>query len=233
MARARRQSRQAEEPAPPLGLHRRLLAATAAMATPRRWRLWKWLFAELAIVFLGVSLATWADDYRQHRADQALKRQVVAALSRSLVDLEKHEHSVGRSLDADLARFDQARERGLRPVPPVYREPMAERPPTLVWGALIETGGARLLPPDLLFDFARFFNRLDGFGERYIRYNQFTEAHFLPVLDQGASVFYGPDGALKAEYREHVERLRELRQMEKAMVAENTALRAAMAKIGG
>ena len=171
------------------------------MATPRRRRLWKWLLAELAIVFLGVSLASYAEDYRQHRSDQALSRQVVAALGRSLVDLGKHEHEVGSGLDAELARFDSDRKRGLRPVPPVYRETMAERPPTLVWGALVETGGARLLPPDLLFDFARFFNRMDSLGERYIRYNQFSEERFLPsatrakLLSTMPAVPFGPNFA--------------------------------------
>jgi hypothetical protein len=227
---AARRSR-AREPEPPLGLHRRLLAAAAAMATPRRRRLWKWLLAELAIVFLGVSLASYADDYRQHRSDRALSRQVVAALGRSLVDLGKHEHEVGTGLDAELARFDAERKRGLRPVPPLYREEMAERPPTLVWDALIESGGARMLPPDLLFDFARFFNRMDSFGERYIRYNQFSEERFLPVVEQGATAFYRPDGSLKPDFREHLERFRELRQMEKALLAEGVELRAALAEL--
>jgi len=223
--------RPAREKVPPLGLHRRLLAAAGGLATPRRQRMWKWLLAELAIVFLGVSLATWADDYRQHRADRALSRQILAALDRSLVDLEKHEHTVGRGLDAELARFDAQRKQGLRPVPPVYRETMAERPPTLVWGALVETGGARLLPPDLLFDFARFFNRMDSLGERYIRYNQFSEERFLPLADKGGGVFYEPGGALKPEYREHLARLRELRDMQKQMVADSDKLRATMAAV--
>jgi hypothetical protein len=219
------------ETVPPLGLHRRLLAAAGAMATPRRRRLWKWLLAELAIVFLGVSLASWADDYRRQREDDALGRQIVAALNRSLVGLEEHERSVGGPLDVRLKRFDAARKRGLRPLPPVYREGMAERPPTLVWEALVETGGARLLPPELLFDFARFFNRMESLGERYIRYNQFSEERVLPLAYRGPAPFYGTDGALKPEYREHVERLRELRQMEKKMVIEGAGLRAAMAGI--
>ena len=205
---AARRSR-TREPEPPLGLQRRLLA-------------------ELAIVFLGVSLASLADDYRREREDDALSRQVVAALGRSLVDLGKHEHDVGTGLDAELARFDSDRKRGLRPVPPVYREGMAERPPTLVWNALIESGGARLLPPDLLFDFARFFNRMDSFGERYIRYNQFSEERFLPVVEQGEAAFYRPDGSLKPDFREHLERLRELRRMEKALLAEGAELRSAL-----
>ena len=228
MAARKAKARQA---AAPLGLHRRLLTAAGEMATPRRRRLWKWLLAELAIVFLGVSLASYAEDYRQHRSDQALSRQVVAALGRSLVDLGKHEHEVGSGLDAELARFDSDRKRGLRPVPPVYREGMAERPPTLVWNALIESGGARMLPPDLLFDVARFFNRMDSFGERYIRYNQFSEERFLPVVEQGESAFYQPDGSLKPDFREHVERLRELRRMEKALLAEGAELRSALAAL--
>ena len=218
----------AKEAVPPLGLHRRLLAAAGGLATPRRRRMLKWLLAELAIVFLGVSLASLADDYRRKREGDALSRQVVAALGRSLVDLGKHEKEVGSGLDAELARFDSDRKRGLRPVPPVYREGMAERPPTLVWDALIESGGARALPPDLLFDFARFFNRMDSFGERYIRYNQFSEERFLPVVEQGETAFYRPDGSLKPDFREHLERLRELRRMEKALLAEGVELRSAL-----
>lgn len=232
-ARAKAQSRTGakEEAAPPLGLHRRLLAAAGAMATPRRLRLWKWLLAELAIVFLGVSLASLADDYRRQREDSALGRQIRGALDRSLVGLEEHERTVGGKLDAMLARYDADRKAGLRPLPPIYREDMAERPPVLVWEALVETGGARLLPPELLFDFARFFNRMDSLGERYIRYNQFSEEKVLPALQLGAAYFYGPDGALKPEYREHLARLRELRQMEKAMVVEGAELRAAMSAL--
>jgi hypothetical protein len=216
---------------PPLGLHRRLLAAAGSTATPRRRRMWKWLLAELAIVFLGVTLASWADAYRQQRSDQALSRQILAALGRSLVDLEKHEQTVGKGLDAELARFDAQRKQGLRPVPPVYRESMAERPPTLVWGALVETGGARLLPPDLLFDFARFFNRMDSLGERYIRYNQFSEERFLPLAGRGSDIFYEAGGALKPEYREHVARLREIRGMQRQMVVDGARLRAAIAAV--
>ncbi|MGZ8997623.1 MAG: hypothetical protein ACXW2T_02090 [Allosphingosinicella sp.] len=178
-----------------------------------------------------MSLASWADDYRQHRSDRALSRQILSALDRSLVDLEKHEQTVGKGLDSELERFDAQRRQGLRPVPPVYRETMAERPPTLVWGALVETGGARLLPPDLLFDFARFFNRMDSLGERYIRYNQFSEERFLPVADKGEGVFYDAGGTLRPEYREHIARLRELRDMQKQMVADGTTLRAAVAEV--
>lgn len=223
--------RQARKAVPPLGLHRRLLAAVRGAATVRRRRMWKWLLAELAIVFLGVLGASLVDDYRRQREDAALGRQIVAALDRSLVGLEEHERVVGTPLDMKLKRYDEARKRGLRPLPPLYREDMAERPPTLVWEALVETGGARLLPPELLFDFARFFNRMDSLGERYIRYNQFSEERVLPFAHEGPAIFYGADGALKPEYREHIERLRELRQMEKAMVVEGAGLRAAMARM--
>jgi hypothetical protein len=226
MAARKSRTREAE---PPLGLHRRLLAAAGAMATPRRRRLWKWLLAELAIVFLGVSLASLADDYRQHRSDAALGRQVVAALDRSLARLETHERLLSRRMAVDMARFEADRKRGLRPIPPLYREDMAERPPTLVWEALVETGGARVLSPDILFEAAIFFNRMDGLGERYIRYNQFTEQVFLPLARQGGAGFYDPNGALKPEFSEHLERMNEIVLMEKSMAAEGASLRRAIA----
>jgi hypothetical protein len=72
---------------------------------------------------------------------------------------------------------------------------------------------------------------MDSLGERYIRYNQFSEDRVLPLAGRDPAAFYGPDGALKPEYREHVERLRELRAMEKAMVVEGAGLRAAMARM--
>jgi hypothetical protein len=231
MARAKAKAEPAPPPMPPLGLHRRLLAAARAGATPRRRRLWKWLAAEFAIVFLGVSGASLADDYRQQRADHALSVQITGALDRSLAGLAEHERDVGGRLDAMIAKYDAQRRRGLHPIPPLYREDNAERPPALIWEALVETGGARLMPPELLFDFARFFNRMDSLGERYIRYTQFSEERFLPVIDQGAAAFYRPDGTLKPEFREHVERLRELRKMERDMNVDGARLRAALAAI--
>lgn len=84
-----------------------------------------------------------------------------------------------------------------------------ERPPTRAWDAIVATGVARAIEPQLVFQLARHFSRGEGWGDRYQRYNAFTEQQILPYLNTPER-FYGPDGKLAPLYAAHVERLREL-----------------------
>lgn len=170
------------------------------------------VFAVVLGVFLGLQATLWAQQ-RQERADH---RHMVAALGQTLDDYAVHGRAIERQMNQRLAAFDSARARGERVPPPVYREPGGERPPTRAWDAVVATGVARTIEPELLFRLARFFSRADSFGERYLRYNEVSERQVLPFLDD-ADHFYEADGTLAPEFEAYVDRLRDLAVAARAM----------------
>jgi len=97
-------------------------------------------------------------------------------------------------------------------VPPAYyREPAAETPSISVWQATVASGGVNLLDPNLFFTLAAFYNRVESFGRRYLRYNEVTERDLLPRLSRGAEAFYDPhSGELDPTVRVHLDQLRTL-----------------------
>lgn len=176
--------------------------------TRHRALIGRFLF-ELVIVFVGVTAAFALEDYREGREERQYRERMVGGLRASLNDIVVHQGEIEREIDAKLAAFDLALRRGEQPVPPVYREPGGERPPVRVWEGLVATGAARSLEPELFFRLARFYGRADSSGDRYQRYNAFTEERVLPYLGQ-PEVFYD-GGKLRPEYAAYVERLRDFR----------------------
>ena len=214
------------EPKPPPTGPDRMVSAIRRFASPERRRSWKWLFAELLIVFLGVYAAVIADSWRERRVLAAQTDRIVTSIYESLQDLERHDRIQGAAIDTMLRRFESDLRAGRRPIPVVYREPGGERPPhSRFWDALVAAGGAQILPPELLFQLANFVNNMDSFGERYVRYAEFAESEVLPLVPGGAAGFYASDGTLRPEFASHVERLRELRGLERRLVGQASELR--------
>jgi hypothetical protein len=181
---------------------------------------------ELVIVFVGVTAAFALDDYRESREDRQYRERMVGGLRASLNDIVVHQSEIEREIDAKLASFDLALRRGERPAPPVYREPGGERPPVRVWEGLVATGAARSLDPDMFFRLARFYGSADSSGDRYQRYNAFTESRVLPYLNQPAIFYDG--GRLRPEYAAYVERLRDYRDDGHELIAKARQLRDAL-----
>lgn len=171
---------------------------------------------ELIIVFVGVTAAFALENYRQARQEAAYYRAMVGGLRVSLDDWETHGSAVDRQVATLLRNFDAARKQG-------NRESGAERPPTKAWDGIVMTGAARSFDPSLFFRLARFYSRADSFGDRYLRYNAFTEERVLPYADNTAVFYQGRQ--LKPEYAAHVDGLRDLQREEHALVVEAGELR--------
>jgi hypothetical protein len=178
----------------------------------------------LIVVFVGVTAAFAMENYRQNSEDMSYREQMVSALRTSLDDWAGHGKDIDRLTGRLLGDFDAATKRGERPPLPIYRESGGERPPTKAWDGIVATGAARALDPELFFQLARFYNRADSFGERYLRYNEFTETQVLPYLND-TDRFYGPNGRLKPEYAAYVDRLRDLKREQHSQVVEAAELR--------
>lgn len=179
---------------------------------------------ELVIVFVGVTAAFALENYRQARENASYQHAMVGELRASMDDFATHGADIDRQITALLSAFDRARNQGKTPPLPIYRESGGERPPTKAWDGIVATGAARSLDPKLFFRLALFYSRADSFGERYLRYNAFTEERVLPYSSDPA-VFYDQHGQLKPEYAAYVDRLRDLHGEIHALVVGAAKLR--------
>lgn len=187
---------------------------------------------ELVVVFIGVTAAFALENWRSNAEEDRYRRQMIAALSQSIDGLATHNLEIQALIQTRTSDFEAALARGERPAPPIYREQGAERPPR-VWDGIVATGVARSLPPDLYFRLVEYFNRVDAFGERYMRYVAFTEERVLPNLNgDDTSAFYTAKGELRGEYREYVNRLRDLGDLSKLMTENAASVQNELDQIG-
>lgn len=82
---------------------------------------------------------------------------------------------------------------------------------------------ANRLSADRLLRLTLFFDRADSFGERYLRYNRFSEERILPYLDRPER-FYGPDGRLDPQVAGHVAQMRGIGRFAKTMSSQATSV---------
>jgi hypothetical protein len=134
------------------------------------------LFFELLIIFVGVSAAFALEGWRQEAEDNRNRERMIAALRPTLADMIRHNRIFDAQTADKLKAFDDAIARGDQPDLPIFREQNSERPPTRIWDSVVAVGAAGSLPPELLYRLGLFYTRQDSIGERYIRYNNFTES---------------------------------------------------------
>ena len=175
------------------------------------------IFAVVLGVLLGLQASAWAEQ----RKERAYNEQMVGALGTVLDRFATHGESISRDIQQAVAEFDRARAAGVRPAPPVYQEVLpgsfeAERPPSSLWSAIVATGVANHLNADRLLRLTLYFDRADSFGERYLRYNRFSEERILPYRDRPER-FYGPDGRLDPQVDAHVAQMRAIGRSALAM----------------
>jgi hypothetical protein len=197
------------------------------MSEAFRMRDWFGIGFELFVVILGVVLGVQASRWSAQREEQRYQAQMETALDATLkVYVEAGEY-IHQDIGKIIGVYNREVAAGKRPPPPYWRLDQLERPPTLAWDAMVATGFAKSIEPQLVFHIARFFSRGDGLGDRYQRYNAFTEAQILPYVATPAR-FYGPDGKLRPEYAAHVERLREILAVNDELTAEAMGIRKAL-----
>lgn len=194
------------------------------MAEALRKRDWFGIGFELFVVILGVMLGMAASRWNAERDEKAYKQQILVSLEATMRDYEYECGRIHDRISKALQDFERGRSAGERPRPPVILFPGMERPPTRAWEALVETGVARTIEPDLMFRLAIHFDQADSFGDKYQRFNAFTEAEILPFEDDPAH-FYSSDGGLKPRFAEHVDRLRDLLAFNDQMGASAKSIR--------
>lgn len=204
--------------------------AIRRLAAALRGRDWFGVGVEVFAVLLGVALGLEASQWVERREENTYRAHMLEALGETLDDYAVHGRDIEDQMRQRIAAFEAARARGEQVAPPVYREPGGERPPTRAWDAVVATGVARAVEPELMFRLARFFSRADSFGERYIRYNDMSESAVLPYAGDPAH-FYGADGRIRPEVSAYVDRLRDLADSSQAMREEAAVLRSELSRI--
>lgn len=194
------------------------------MAEALRNRDWFGIGFELFVVVLGVMLGIAASGWSAEREERAYKRQILASLEATMRDYEYEGGRIHKRMSAALADFERRTAKGERPRPPIIVFPGMERPPTRAWEALVETGVARTIEPQLMFRLAIHFDQADSFGDKYQRYNEFTEREILP-FEASPGHFYGLGGRLKPVYAEHIDRLRNLRDLNRKIATSAADIR--------
>ena len=185
------------------------------------------LALELFVVFVGVSAAFAVDDYREIRSENQRRIAVYSALDRELSQMaETRGPGFQREMTRQLGAWDEALARGLKPLPPTFRLPAAERPPTGVWEAAVATGSIELIDPELFYELARFYIRADSVGMLYQRYSEGAQTNIWPYLEQGPGAFWAADGKPRTEVLVSVQRLRDFRQRQGDLGREAYQLRA-------
>ena len=194
------------------------------LAAALRERDWFEIGFELFIVILGVLLGMEASRWAQAREDAEYRRQMIAAMDTTLTDYVDSGHRIHERILHAFNDYSRRVSAGERPAPPYLRFPLLDRPPTRAWDAMVATGLARSIQPQLVFRLAMHFSRADSFGDRYARYNQFTEQQVLPFLAHPEH-FYGPDRRLLRSYRSHMQRLREMLALNDEMTNDAASMR--------
>ena len=194
-----------------------------------RKRDWFEIGFELFVVVLGVVLGMEASRWAQNREEADYRHHMIAAMDETLTDYVDSGHHIHARIVTALNDYSRRVTAGEHPPPPYLRFPLLDRPPTRAWDAMVATGLARTIDPKLVFQLAMHFSRADSFGDRYSRYNQFTEEQILPYQSHPAH-FYGPDGKLARPYASHVQRLRELLALNDEMTADAVSMRSDLDK---
>lgn len=189
------------------------------------------LFAELAIIFVGVFGAFVAEDVRQQREDDQRAQQTYRAVRAEIQAYAERAPFVVDQMQEAVDSWNASREAGERPPPPYYREPRAETPPTAIWQATLASGGVALLDPTLFNQLAEFYNRIESVSARYQRYNAVTEREVLPRIMDGTEAFYRPDGEVVGLYATHIMLLSEIREELNLLVVEAAEMESALAAV--
>ncbi len=180
---------------------------------------------ELVVVFIGVTAAFVLENWRESASEAKYHAAMIAALRPTLDDVIRHDNDFDAEVVPKLAAFDAALAASAQPALPIFRETNSERPPTRAWDGLVASGAAKALEPAVFFKLALFYTRQESFGERYIRYNNFTEQYVYP-LGSNPSVFYDPvSRGLKPEFAAYVDRLRDLEHFNITITRQATELR--------
>ncbi|MEE4163168.1 MAG: hypothetical protein V2I25_11725 [Woeseiaceae bacterium] len=161
------------------------------------------LTAEFLVVFFGITLAFFVENYREDLIERAAFERTLDGLIVELTHYRERGVAHAAQIEDRIREWDEKHAAGIRAVPGYYRLPGSPSPPHSAWEAALASGATRLIPPELRMETGWFYEEYVGIHGNYRRYNEITEREVMPREYSGADAFYGDDGELLPIFRVH------------------------------
>ena len=166
-------------------------------------------FAQLATIFVGVTLAFVFDGWRKEIDESVEARHTLDGLIVELGHYERHGGALAVKMQQSIEAW-RAEDRAGRQAPlDLHRIPGAPYPPAAAWNSAVSSGVVNRMDPTLRVELGWFYSEVGGIHVNYARHIAFHEREVMPRVIEGAAAFYGPDGKLKPEFQVHLALMQE------------------------
>jgi len=157
------------------------------------------LIFELSIVFIGMFLALWVNDYQTGIQESHKRQQIYLAINQEVKSVVAKVDKVCPQVSAFLGDFEKRFKSGEKPIPkPVNINLVFEG---YAWDYLVQSGGMDLLDIDKLVKFSRLRSQIDLLANEVEKLEQNITLLLLPNMDKGEREFYKPNStSLKESY---------------------------------
>lgn len=161
--------------------------------------------AQLALIFVGVTLAFVFEGWRKQLDEASDVRQTIDGLIVELGHYEKHGGELALRMEQSVEAWRAEDRAGRHAVLDLYRIPGAPYPPAAAWESAVSSGVANRLDPVLRLELGWYYSETSGIHANYARQIAFHEREVMPRALQGAAAFYDADGKLRPEFRVHLQ----------------------------
>jgi hypothetical protein len=152
-------------------------------------RFGRWV-AELILVFVGVYLAFWLNNYQQRQQDAERRDQILASLEQQLQQGIESGKINRAKQERRAAEFQRALDAGEMPSlqPFVF---ITDYSPS-DWATMLQSGGVQLLDVQTLMAVRNDESVIRWGLSSMARYQKLSDELIVPNLDQDISFFYDP-----------------------------------------
>lgn len=161
------------------------------------------LTGEFIIVFFGITLAFFVENYREELIERSAFERTLDGLIVELSHYRERGVAHAAQIEDRIREWEEKHAAGVRAVPGYYRLPGAPSPPHSAWQTAVASGAVARIPPELRMEIGWFYEEYVGIHANYRRYNEITERELMPREYVGPDAFYGDDGELLPMFRVH------------------------------
>ena len=152
-------------------------------------RFGRWV-AELVLVFVGVYLAFWLNNYQQHQQDAERRDQILASLEQQLQQGIESGKINRAKQERRAAEFQRALDAG--EMPPLQPFVFITDYSPSDWATMLQSGGVQLLDVQTLMAVRNDESVIRWGLSGMAHYQKLSDELIVPNLDQDISFFYDP-----------------------------------------
>jgi len=152
-------------------------------------RIGRWT-AELVLVFVGVYMAFWLNNYQQHREEAERRDQILASLEKQLQEGIDSGKTNRTEQEKEAEEFRHALDAG--EMPPLKPFVFTTDYSPSDWATMLQSGGVQLLDVQTLMAVRNDESVIRWGLSRMAWYQKLSDELIVPNLDQDISFFYDP-----------------------------------------